>query len=208
MSLREEIFTGLAALLAALLIATGQVRLNQESLADRVAPQVLRLHVLANSDSVSDQGAMLEVRSLVLELIRKWSDEAQPTEKSEVVAHIERQKAALTGEIDTFLKERGFSYHADMEITDSYFPPRQYGNIVLPQGSYDAVRIVLGKGDGHNWWCVLYPGFCFVKEACEAVPEETLAYLREHLNRDDCLALLDRRPDFTIRFRLFPFLNP
>ncbi|MCD8120892.1 MAG: stage II sporulation protein R [Clostridiales bacterium] len=208
MTLREECFTGLAALLLAFLIGIGQMRMQQEALAGRVAPQVLRLHVIANSDDDEDQAIKLEIRSLLLDRIEEWVRKEKPTGKADAVAHVKQEKNGWIDEINAFLKRNAFSYLADIQLTECRFPPRQYGNVVFPEGMYDAVRVVLGEGKGRNWWCVLYPSFCFVKEACHMVPEDTLAYLREHLNRDDCLALLDSRPDIQIRFLFFPFLNP
>jgi len=64
----------------------------------------------------------------------------------------------------------------------------------------------LGKGRGHNWWCVLYPRFCFVDAVCSSIPEETLAFLQQNVNQDDFLALEDNRPEIKIRFFLLPDL--
>ena len=91
-------------------------------------------------------------------------------------------------------------------MTRSYFPTRVYDDVVIPCGVYDAARVTLGAGKGHNWWCVLYPRFCFVDAACREVPEESRALLYENLSQDDRLALEDDRPEIDIRFLFFPSL--
>ena len=108
---------------------------------------------------------------------------------------------------NAYLKQQGFDYHASLQLTNCYFPTRIYGDYVFPCGYYDAARITLGKGEGHNWWCVLYPQFCFVEEACTSVPGESVSRLEQALKEDDYLALKNNRPDVEIRFFLFPQLS-
>ena len=167
---RRQLALGLGFLFLALLLSMNQVQKQREALAERIAPSLLRFHILANSDSPADQQVKLEVRSLILDYIQELLPD----------------------------------YKAALEITRCYFPTRVYDNMVIPCGQYDAARITLGKGDGHNWWCVLYPRFCFVDAACKEIPRESRNQLRNQINQDDYLALENHRPDFEFRFRLFP----
>lgn len=188
--------------LLALLLSMGNVRSRQEALASRLAPSILRFHILANSDNDSDQQVKLEVRSLVLDYIQKHLN--ADSGKSETARYVNDHRAEIEQTASTYLAQKGFDYEARLELTNCYFPTRVYDSLVVPGGRYDAVRIVLGSGKGHNWWCVLYPRFCFVDASCQSVPKESMEILQSKLNQDDYLALEDNRPDITIRFLMFP----
>lgn len=188
--------------LLALLLFFGNVRSRQEALASRIAPSILRFHILANSDNGADQDIKLEVRSLILDYLQEHLK--TPSGKEETARYLEENRAAIENTANEYLAQNGFDYQARLELTNCYFPARAYDRLVIPCGYYDAARIILGKGAGHNWWCVLYPRFCFVDAVCQEVPQESLALLQENLNQDDYLALEDNRPDVKIRFLLFP----
>lgn len=198
--LKRELFGGLACLILALLLGMTHLQQQREALASRLAPSVLRFHILANSDSDADQTVKLEVRSLVLDFLA----EQKPENKADTIRLLEENRAAIEQTANTCLARQGFPYQARLQITRDYFPTRVYDKLVIPCGYYDAARITLGRGDGHNWWCVLYPRFCFLDAACQEVPGDSLHQLQETLNQDDFLALEDHRPDLTIRFFLFP----
>lgn len=119
---------------------------------------VLRLHVLANSDSESDQAVKLMVRDRILAESAGMLDGAATREQAEqrVAGRLEELRAAAENE----LRSRGFSDSVCVELTNMYFTVRQYGNITLPAGDYDALRVTIGSGKGHNWWCVLFPALC------------------------------------------------
>ena len=199
---RRQLALGLGFLFLALLLSMNQVQKQREALAERIAPSLLRFHILANSDSPADQQVKLEVRSLILDYIQELLPDRQG--KEETIRCLREQKAAIEETASQYLAQRGYPYKAALEITRCYFPTRVYDNMVIPCGQYDAARITLGKGDGHNWWCVLYPRFCFVDAACKEIPLESRNQLRNQINQDDYLALENHRPDFEFRFRLFP----
>lgn len=199
---RRQLALGLGFLFLALLLSMNQVQQQREALAERIAPSLLRFHILANSDSSADQQVKLEVRSLILDYIQELLPNGQG--KEETIRCLREQKAAIEKTASQYLAQRGYPYEAELEITRCYFPTRVYDNMVIPCGEYDAARITLGKGKGHNWWCVLYPRFCFVDAACKEIPQESRSQLRDQINQDDYLALENHRPDFEFRFRLFP----
>lgn len=199
------LWLALGCFVLAFLLSLGHLQKEREQLADRLSLQVLRFHVLANSDSDSDQAVKLEVRSLILDYIQQLLPRG--ADKEETAACLSKYQADIEACANRFLEEKGFGYQAHLQLTRSYFPTRVYGNMVFPCGTYDAVRMILGKGEGHNWWCVLYPRFCFVDAVCSEVPEESVKLLRQSLNQDDYLALEDHRPDIHIGFRLFPRLT-
>lgn len=202
--MKKYMFLSFTCLLVAGLIAFSQVRKQQEELADHLAPSILRFHILADSDSRQDQQVKLEVRSLILDYMQEKMD--PDAKKPEITAWLTENTGSLETMMNQYLAEQGFSYQARLQLTNCYFPARAYGTFTFPAGYYDAARIVLGKGRGRNWWCVLYPRFCFVDAVCSSIPEESLAFLQQNLNQDDFLALEDNRPEIKIRFFLLPDL--
>lgn len=205
-SARLSLALGCMFLFLAFLLQMGAVRSSQETLASRIAPYVLRFHILANSDSAQDQTVKLEVRSLILDYMEKQLDPA--ANKADTIRWIAQQKQTLEELSNRYLNEHGFSYGSRLQLTRCYFPARAYGAFTFPCGVYDAARITLGDGKGHNWWCVLYPRFCFLDAACAQVPEESAALMQETLNQGDFLALEEHRPDIKIRFQWLSFFNP
>lgn len=124
----------------------------------QISDEVFRLHILANSDSDEDQSLKLKVRDRVLEYTEDLFDRAQTKEEAESLISDNLQSIADTA-YDEVLRN-GYDYTVSAEITNMYFTTRYYENYTLPSGMYDALRITIGKGEGHNWWCVMYPSIC------------------------------------------------
>ncbi len=201
-SWQTNLALSLGCFLLAFLFTQTQARKQQEDLAARLAPSVLRFHILADSDSKKDQQAKLEVRSLILDFLKENLPDY--ADKKDTVAYLAANREAIETIANTYLRQQGFCYQAHLQLTNCYFPARNYGSYVFPCGYYDAARITLGKGRGHNWWCILYPQFCFVDEACTGIPQKSSSLLLQELKQDDYLALKDNRPEIEIRFMLFP----
>lgn len=123
-----------------------------------ISDKVLRLHILANSDSSSDQQLKLELRDRILENSQELL--GKPLSKSDAVYCAQSR----IGDIERFcndeLKKMGSSCTASCEITKMYFNTRTYDDSTMPAGFYDALRIKIGRGEGKNWWCVLFPPIC------------------------------------------------
>lgn len=125
-----------------------------------VDDSVLRLHVIANSDSTEDQQIKLTVRDKVIEeLSKKLKDAKDQNDAKNIIIENLDMIDNIANEI---LVENGFNYNATTEVGVFAFPKRQYGNIVYEAGNYEAVEIKLGRAAGKNWWCVVFPPLCFV----------------------------------------------
>ncbi len=136
---------------------------------DPIPNQALRLRIIANSDSPKDQQLKREVRDAVIVKVGGMLKDV----KSESAAEQDVKKRIP--EIDNLaaeiVKQHGYQYAVQTEVGKVPFPTKQYGNMVYPAGTYEALRIVIGKGQGQNWWCVLFPPLCFVDIASgDAVP--------------------------------------
>ena len=199
MKYRRDLFLCLTCLLLAFLFTMAGQRQSDEAMAARIAPEILRFHVLANSDSDEDQQLKLRVRTLLLDsLYEKLGENASLDDTKEYVL---ANKDSLEQEAEDYMKAEGYDYPAHMEVTECYFPTKTYGDMVFPCGTYDAVRVEIGKGKGHNWWCVLYPPLCFVDSTYAVVPDSSREILRESLDAADYQALLKKQPEVHIRIR-------
>ena len=126
--------------------------------AGNVREECLRLHVLADSDSEEDQNVKLQVRDAILEETGELFVSCETA--SEAVSEASAYKEEIKAVAERVLKENGFSYGAQVFIEEEYFGTRQYDNVSLPAGNYTALKVVLGEGSGHNWWCVMFPPLC------------------------------------------------
>lgn len=125
---------------------------------DNISNDVFRLHILANSDSDYDQSVKLKVRDRVLEYSKSLFDSAKTKEEAESL--ISQNLDNITRVAQNELKYLGCGQNVKAEIKKMYFTTRYYDSYTLPSGMYDALRITIGSGKGHNWWCVMYPSIC------------------------------------------------
>ena len=162
-----------------------------------IAGEVLRFHVLANSDSDDDQELKLQVRDQVLAFMQEELPEDADLRETEswVGEHLsELEDIARQKIID-----EGYEYGVNAELTDCYFPKRTYGDVTFPAGTYHALRISIGAAEGHNWWCVLYPNLCFTDAVHAVVPEDGKEKIKSVLSEDD-YETLTATSDFKIRW--------
>lgn len=123
----------------------------------------IRLRILANSDMPYDQLVKREIRDAVVLQMNEWVPElADPHSLEEARVMVRGHLPELNELVGKELKERGLNYNYNVELATVPFPTKMYGKLIYPAGDYEAVRITLGKGEGQNWWCVLFPPLCFV----------------------------------------------
>ncbi len=147
----------LALLLGVALAALAGVWLDRSQAA--LADQVIRLHVLANSDSEADQALKLKVRDRVLETASDYFVPGATLEETRAVLteHLADLAAAGADQV----AQEGYRYPVTVSLEDNYwFPTKQYTDFALPAGEYTALRVVIGEGGGQNWWCVVFPPLC------------------------------------------------
>ena len=158
---------------------------------DGIREKVMRLHVIANSDTKADQNLKLKVRDNILSESEVIFSDAE----SLVVA--EREIAKTLPEIEKCaekaLKNEGYSYDVTVKFEPSYFPTRTYENVTLPAGFYKSLKVTIGEGKGKNWWCVLFPPMCL--PAATKEDEVLSAVLTE-----EELSLVSSNPKYEIRF--------
>ena len=129
-------------------------------LADKQAlkEDLIRLHVIANSDSAEDQQLKLHVRDAVLLYLAPFTQDL--LSKEEAIAVLYENLAQISEIADAVLENAGVSYRADVQLTQEVYDTREYDTFSLPAGVYDSLQIQIGEADGQNWWCVVFPSFC------------------------------------------------
>lgn len=132
---------------------------------------LIRFHVIANSDSNSDQALKRRVRDLVVQRMTPEFSDAKNLNDARRIArlHLEEIKEIATKEVKLW----GTDYPVSVELGKFDFPVKTYGELTLPAGNYEAVKVVIGEGQGANWWCVLFPPLCFVDVSKAMTPETT-----------------------------------
>lgn len=133
---------------------------TEENVVEDISEKLIRFHVLANSDSDIDQDLKLRVKDEVLKYISPILNKSQSLEESREI--LKREDKNIIKIAEDYIKSQGFDYTVETTLTRENFPVKEYGNIVLPQGEYEAYRILIGEGKGQNWWCVMFPPLCFI----------------------------------------------
>lgn len=127
---------------------------------DSVQDEIIRFHVIANSDSDKDQQLKLKVRDEVIKFLSPLLDQSSSIEESrKILKENDEEVKKIAKKV---IEKNGYKYSVESELSRENFPEKIYGNIVLPQGEYEAYRILIGKSSGQNWWCVMFPPLCFV----------------------------------------------
>ncbi len=146
-----------------------------EQLQTDIASDVVRLHIIANSDTDDDQRLKLAVRDAVLGAQK----EIFPDGINKEITEAEKEKIKKIAQ--QTISESGAVCSVEVESGNWYFPTKKYDNITLPAGNYDGVRVVLGEGKGKNWWCVMYPPLCFTASAGGIADGESKRILKESM---------------------------
>ena len=193
-----------ALLFLSLLLVTESPRYLQDkstsTLQQQIATQVLRFHIRANSDTVADQQKKLRIKQSLLEWLTPILSEN--TSKSETIQCIRKNLPDIRKEATRMAAPEPVT----VTLQKEWFPEKTYGTCTFPEGIYDALRVDLGRGRGHNWWCVLYPSLCFADALEPSMTEEGEEKLQQVLD-EDAYDLLLHPQKLKIRFRLEFFLR-
>ena len=190
---RKYIICAILGVVFSLAITGGIVKNKEQALQREIAQEVLRFHVLANSDSIEDQTEKMRVKEKVLSYMKEELSGTESLEETRDWA-----KSHLR-EIEEVAES---SYSVRAEVTTCQFPEKTYGDITFPAGTYEALRIEIGEAKGQNWWCVLYPNLCFVDAIHAVVPEEGKEELKEVLD-EEAYEMVTSKTIFKIRWFFF-----
>lgn len=173
-----------------------------EQTVQSLSDNLIRLHIIADSDETIDQEVKLQVRDAVLNYLTGKLDLTNSTEES--VALLKQELPALQEIAVAVLVKNGHEGIATAEYGAYAFPTKQYENIELPAGTYNALRITLGEGKGQNWWCVVFPPLCFADSQNGTLSQEADQKLRESLPQEqyDLITTTDDEDTVPVHFKL------
>jgi len=143
---------------SAILILTFVFALVPVMEANEIYDGIIRLHVIANSDSDEDQELKLKVRDGILDIIGGILEGADDIEKACLA--IEDDLSSIETTASEVIAVEGYDYPVSAKLTREYYPTREYDCLTLPSGEYRSLKVIIGRGEGKNWWCVLFPGVC------------------------------------------------
>lgn len=155
---------------------------NAENIQQNIADHIIRLHVIAHSDSAQDQSLKLKVRDEVLSQIQTSLIPSKTLTEAENI--LEDLIPAIQEIAQHKIQAEGYHYNAHVVLEQRYFPAKTYGDLTFPPGTYQALCIEIGEAVGKNWWCVLFPSLCFVDETTAEVPETSKEKLENSLSEE------------------------
>lgn len=172
-----------------------------EAVSSDISNSVFRLHVIANSNSDEDQSLKYKVRDSILNYMNNICKDCNSKQEAINIVS-EHQEEFKQVALET-IKNEGYSYTVKIEIGNFEFPTKQYGDISLPAGFYDALKVEIGKAEGRNWWCVMFPSLCFVDISSGIVPEESKEELQDILSDEEYAIISDNsKPNIKLKFKL------
>lgn len=157
-------------------------QISSQELQQTIADSIIRLHVIANSDSENDQALKLKVRDEILQQMQSTLSQAVTVSQAREL--LVSEKEMIREIAGTVITAQGYDYPVSVSLEQRYFPAKNYGDLTFPPGYYNALCVEIGKADGRNWWCVLFPSLCFVDETQAVVPDESKKRLEEELPED------------------------
>ena len=189
---------------------------NAKVLQEGIASEVVRFHVIGNSDLKTDQELKLKIKDKITKELEPLIRNANSVEEARLIlsdnlTYMEELSKEL-------ISANGFEYSAKASLEYDYFPLKVYGDIALPPGNYEAVRIELGDAKGQNWWCLMFPPLCFVDSTYSVVPDSSKEQLQDVLTEEEYDEIWidedntnpsddDIKHEKKFKFKLFPALN-
>lgn len=154
----------------------------------------VRLHVIANSDSEADQALKLKVRDAIIEKMSTYNAKT----KEEALEYINNDMENLKKTAEECIRNEGFSNSVTIEIGEESYPTREYEDFTLPAGKYTSLRIIIGEGEGQNWWCVLYPPLC----TSYAIKPDKDEYIDVGFTKDQYNLITGNTKEYKVKFKL------
>ena len=178
-------------LVLAVFLASGASAVQTQ---DELAEKVVRLHVLANSDSEEDQALKLQVRDAVLSRAEYLLEAASDRKEAEGI--LRGQLLEFESVARETIREAGYDYPVSVELMDTEFPTKRYTGFVLPAGEYLALRVLIGEAEGQNWWCVVYPPLCAAVSTDVPVTALAIGFSEEEIS-----LITEENPRYELKFK-------
>jgi len=170
------------------------------AVSEEISESIFRLHVIANSNSYEDQNLKYLVRDELIKFMNSIC--ANVSSKQEAIKLAQENKNEFYNIAKKVITDNGFNYDVNIDIGNFTFPTKTYGDISLPAGFYDALKVEIGSSSGQNWWCVMFPSLCFVDITEGIVPEESKQNLQDNLGEENYNLIASNKFEFKLKFKL------
>lgn len=174
-------------------------------LQEGIASDIIRFHVIANSDSNEDQTLKYIVKDALVKEISPYLRDAKDITEARLIVSGKLAEIKETAEV--IVQQNHCNYPVTVSLAPCYFPLKVYGNYTFPPGTYEALRVQIGEAKGKNWWCVMFPPLCFVDETYSIVDKESEKQLIYLLTEQEYDSLRDQKVPVKIKFKLFESLK-
>lgn len=164
---------------------------NKELVYEDIADKIIRFHVIANSDTEEDQQLKLEVRDAVIDYVYDKLKDSKNLEESR--KFIIENRGKIENVAKEVIKGKGYNYVVTSTLSKENFPDKVYGDVIFPQGEYEAYRILIGEAKGQNWWCVMFPPLCFLDETKETIDTDNVKETIEKYEGENSLEDEDKK---------------
>lgn len=192
-------------LIALISFLISSIKAYSQYVSEDLSDSVLRLHVIANSDTSFDQELKYVVRDSLInymnELLSKYNS------KEDILYYSQNHIQDLKKIAKQAIINNGYNYDVTVELGNFPFPTKTYSNISFPAGYYDALKVKIGKGKGQNWWCVMFPPLCFVDVSSAYLSEDNENLLEENLSEEDSSLILKENVSSKMKFKIVELFN-
>lgn len=169
-----------------------------ETIQQGIASEIIRFHVLANSDREEDQELKIKVKDAVLEMLEQKLKDASGIEETREILKNCLNEIKETAEY--VIEKEGYDYPVTVKLEPYEFPIKTYGDCTFPAGTYEALRVCIGKAEGKNWWCVVFPNLCFTDTIHAVLPEEEKQELKNVLSEEEYEYLFEEETPVKIKW--------
>ena len=169
------------------------------TITNELSGELLRLHIISNSNSQEDTKIKLSVRDEVIKIIR----DTKYQNKKEVIDDLKKTE----NKVKDYLKKNGINYGCRIDFLKASFPAKRYNNILMPSGRYECIKVVLGEGAGENWWCIAYPPLCFTQTVSGYLNDEGERQLSDKLSQETFSIIHADTAEYKIRFKTIDVIN-
>ncbi|KRU24886.1 stage II sporulation protein R [Clostridium botulinum] len=171
-----------------------------------ISNKIIRFHVLANSDSIEDQSLKLKVKDEIIKYMMPKLDKSSSIDESRKI--LKENDKEIKKIAENIINKNGYKYSVNTYLGQDQFPIKTYGNITLPQGKYEAYKIVIGNGKGQNWWCVMFPPLCFVDVTKgEVSTKKTEQKMKKVLKEEELKCINNSKNSYEIKFKVVEKIN-
>ena len=164
-----------------------------------ISDELLRMHILANSDNEFDQSLKIKVRDFLI----KYINDEKLASKEDVIQSVKN----IQTEIDDFLISEGVMYSCKVSYSNSMFDTRTYSDLSIPAGNYETIKVLLGEGNGKNWWCIAYPPLCFTESVTGEMSDKGKKELKAILNDETFNTINGETKEYQIKFKTVEIFN-